>query len=113
MLDVVRSKFEATDLVEFEVVDATNLQYEDASFAAVVCQFGVMFFPDKLRSFREVHRVLESGGSYVFSVWTSWAENPFGYHDADEIFESVHKALESKLGERMPLQALVVQATKV
>ena len=76
MLDVAKSKFNAADLVEIDVVDATKLQYEDSSFAAVVCQFGVMFFPDKAQSYREVHRVLESGGSYVFNVWTSWAENP-------------------------------------
>ena len=40
-----------------------------ASFDAVVCQFSVMFFPEKEKSYREAHRVLAPGGRYVFSVW--------------------------------------------
>jgi hypothetical protein len=43
----------------------------------VTCQFGVMFFPDKPSSYVEAKRVLKPSGSYVFSVWGSWAENPF------------------------------------
>ncbi len=77
MLEVAKSKFAVNDQVNFDVADATSLQYEDSSFDAVACQFGVMFFPDKLQSYREVHRVLKTGGRYVFNVWTSWAENPF------------------------------------
>ena len=46
-----------------------QLPFDDASFDAVVCQFGVMFFPDKPRAFAEAHRVLRPGGAFVFSVW--------------------------------------------
>jgi ubiquinone/menaquinone biosynthesis C-methylase UbiE len=35
----------------------------------VVCQFSVMFFPEKEKSYREAYRVLAPGGRYVFSVW--------------------------------------------
>jgi len=45
------------------------LPFDDASFDAAVCQFGVMFFPDKEKSYREMCRVLAPGGRYVFSVW--------------------------------------------
>ena len=78
MLDVARSKFTTNEAVDFQVADATSLPFADASFDAVVCQFGLMFFPDKAASFREVHRVLEAGGTYVFSVWDSHRYNPFG-----------------------------------
>ena len=45
---------------------------------AVICQFGVMFFPDKDKSYREVRRVLAPGGRYMFSVWDAHRYNPFG-----------------------------------
>jgi len=56
--------------------DATQLPFDDARFDAVVCQFGVMFFPDRVAGYREARRVLKAGGSFVFNVWDSLAENP-------------------------------------
>jgi SAM-dependent methyltransferase len=69
MLDVARWKFRPNEPIEFQHADATALPFADASFDAVVCQFGVMFFPDKEKSYREAYRVLTPGGRYVFSVW--------------------------------------------
>lgn len=43
----------------------------------VVCQFGVMFFPDKVRAFAEAKRVLRPGGAFIFSVWDRLDENEF------------------------------------
>lgn len=53
-----------------------DLPFDDRTFDALVCQFGVMFFPDRLAAFREAHRVLKPGGRFVFNVWGSVAENP-------------------------------------
>ena len=78
MLEVARAKFRVGEQVEFQPADATALPFADASFDAVVCQFGVMFFPDKPKSFSEAHRVLAPGGRYLFSVWDSHRYNPFG-----------------------------------
>jgi SAM-dependent methyltransferase len=78
MLGVARGKFRPEEQVEFRSADATALPFADGSFDAVVCQFGVMFFPDKDASFREARRVLASGGRYVFSVWDAHRYNPFG-----------------------------------
>jgi SAM-dependent methyltransferase len=64
--------------VDWSVADATALPFADAAFDAVVCQFGVMFFPDRERAALEAHRVLRAGGQWLFSVWGSWDENPFG-----------------------------------
>ena len=47
MLDVARTKFQPGEQVEFKPADAMALPFEDGSFDAVVCQFGVMFFPDR------------------------------------------------------------------
>jgi ubiquinone/menaquinone biosynthesis C-methylase UbiE len=189
MLEVAKTKFQAKERVQFKQLDATEIDFPDARFDVVTCQFGVMFFPDKDQSYSEVHRVLKPGGSYIFNVWESWDENPFArvanaaaekffpdnpptfykvpfsYHDEDEIRESlahagftsvnfvhlprrskipsaarfahglvygnplydevinrggnpeeVHaaitKAIEQELGEEMPLEALVIEASR-
>ena len=78
MLEIARAKFRPEEQVDFRPADATALPFPDSSFDAVVCQFGVMFFPDKDKSYREVHRVLAPGGRYLFSVWDSHAYNKFG-----------------------------------
>jgi len=78
MLEIARGKFRAGEKVEFQPADALALPFQDASFDAVVCQFGVMFYPDKDKSYREVFRVLAPGGRYLFNVWDAHRHNPFG-----------------------------------
>ncbi len=76
MLDLARSKRGNLANVHYQVADALDLPFEDGSFDAVVCQFGVMFFPDKAAGAREAARVLKPGGTYVFNVWDSLDRNP-------------------------------------
>ena len=78
MLEVARTKFRPGEEVDFRPADATALPFPNSVFDAVVCQLGVMFFPNKDASYREVHRVLAPGGRYLFSVWDSHRHNPFG-----------------------------------
>jgi SAM-dependent methyltransferase len=61
----------------WQQADAQHLEFPDASFDAVVSQFGVMFFPDKPAAFAEAARVLEPGGRMVFSVWDVVETSPF------------------------------------
>ena len=77
MLEVARGKFSTGQNVEFQQADAMNLPFDDNSFDLVVCQFGVMFFPDKVASYKEVKRVLRPGGTYLFNAWVTNSENPF------------------------------------
>ncbi len=63
--------------VEWRQADAMQLPFADASFDAVVCQFGVMFFPDKSKAFAEARRVLRPGGVFLFNVWDKISENEF------------------------------------
>lgn len=63
--------------VEWRAADAMQLPFGDGAFDAVVCQFGVMFFPDKVRAFGEARRVLKPGGTYVFNVWDRLSANEF------------------------------------
>jgi ubiquinone/menaquinone biosynthesis C-methylase UbiE len=55
--------------VEWRQADAMQLPYPDEAFDVVVCQFAVMFFPDKQKAFSEARRVLRPGGSFIFNVW--------------------------------------------
>lgn len=68
MLEVAKEKLTGDD-VKFQVADAQDLPFADSSFDLVVCQYGIMFFPDKLRGFREALRVLKPGGRFVFTTW--------------------------------------------
>jgi ubiquinone/menaquinone biosynthesis C-methylase UbiE len=77
MLEVARTKFGPGEQVDLRPADAVALPFTDGAFDAVVCQFGVMFFPQKDASYREVHRVLGPGGRFLFSVWDSHQYNPF------------------------------------
>src|SRR5712691_5626072 len=61
--------------VEWRQADAMQLPFPDGTFDAVVCQFGVMFFPEKSKAFSEARRVLRPGGAFIFNVWDRIEEN--------------------------------------
>jgi len=61
--------------VEWRQADAMQLPFEDASVDAVVCQFGVMFFPDRAHAYAEARRVLRPGGVFLFNAWDRIDEN--------------------------------------
>ncbi len=63
--------------VEWRQADAMQLPFPDGAFDAVVCQFGVMFFPEKPKAFSEARRVLKPGGVFLFNVWDRIEENEF------------------------------------
>jgi SAM-dependent methyltransferase len=78
MLEIARAKFRSGEQVGFQPADAIALPFADQSFDTIVCQFGLMFFPDKAKSFSEAYRVLAPGGRYLLSVWDSHRYNSFG-----------------------------------
>ena len=78
MIRTAAAKFSQNDAIEWKQADASSLPFDDRSFDAVVCQFGIMFFPDKTLSAREAHRVLKPGGVFLFNVWDSLEQNPLG-----------------------------------
>jgi ubiquinone/menaquinone biosynthesis C-methylase UbiE len=68
MLEVAKSKLLDKE-IEVVVADMQKLPFEPNRFDAVVCQFGIMFPPDKQKVFDEVYRVLRPGGVFLFSTW--------------------------------------------
>ncbi|HTU65534.1 MAG TPA: methyltransferase domain-containing protein [Steroidobacteraceae bacterium] len=63
--------------VTWRQADAQRLPFPDATFDCVVCQFGVMFFPDKPAAFAEARRVLKPGGRLLFNTWDRIEANEF------------------------------------
>jgi ubiquinone/menaquinone biosynthesis C-methylase UbiE len=110
MLDYARTRLSGDSRIAWKQADALALPFGDQSFDAVACQFGAMFFPDKVAGYKEARRVLKPGGHFIFNVWDRISENdfadvvtqaladifpddpprfmartPHGYHDVDQI----------------------------
>lgn len=80
--------------VRWQQADVMALPFPDGGFDVVVCQFGVMFFPDKPKAFSEARRVLKPGGVFIFNVWDRISENEFA--------DTVTTALEAVFPEDPP-----------
>ncbi len=117
MLDYAAARQGADGRITWRQADALKLPFEDAAFDLVCCQFGAMFFPDRVAAYREALRVLKPGGRFLLSVWDRIEENafaddvtntlarifpddpprflartPHGYHDADLIHAELERA---------------------
>ena len=75
MLDVAHERL-SSPRIRYQAADAQELPFPDESFDLVVCQFGVMFFPDKQAAAHEAWRVLRPGGRYLSVIWNSLTANP-------------------------------------
>jgi ubiquinone/menaquinone biosynthesis C-methylase UbiE len=74
---------------------AQSLPFSDEAFKAIVCQFGLMFFPDQQSALSELLRVLGPGGRAVFSVWNTWDRAPF----AGIVAEALSREMPQERGE--------------
>jgi ubiquinone/menaquinone biosynthesis C-methylase UbiE len=77
MLDHAAARQSHRDGVTWQQADALALPFRDQEFDVVACQFGVMFFPNKIEGYREARRVLKPGGRFFFNVWDRISENEF------------------------------------
>jgi len=116
MLEQAARRIDAAN-VQFRSADAQSLPFDDASFDLVVCQFGIMFFPNKAAANAEARRVLRDGGHYMLVIWNSIDRNfatrvagravadlfpidaarfyervPFRYHEVGEIERDLRAA---------------------
>jgi ubiquinone/menaquinone biosynthesis C-methylase UbiE len=117
MLDHAKARMANDGRIEWRQADALALPFADQSFDAAACQFGVMFFRDKVRGFQEARRVLRPGGHFFANVWDRISENdfadvvsravaalfekdppdflartPHGYHDVEQIHRDLNAA---------------------
>lgn len=65
-----------SERVSFQLADAQDLPFAEGSFDLVLCQFGVMFFPDKIRANQEARRVLRPKGHYLIVTFNVLDLNP-------------------------------------
>jgi len=87
MLDRAASMQGGKGQVIWRQADALALPFADASFDVVVCQFGVMFFPDKVKGYVEARRVLRGGGRFLFNAWDAIPDNDFAAAANDTLAE--------------------------
>ena len=117
MLDYAAERQGVDARLQWQQADALKLPFDSAGFDVVLCQFGAMFFPDRVAGYAEARRVLKPGGRWVFSVWDRIEDNvfadevtqamgelfpqdpprflvrvPHGYYDVDQIREDVRQA---------------------
>lgn len=84
MLDVAASRIQS-DRVVFVAADAQQLPFHVAGFDLVVCQFGIMFMPDKVRANAEAHRVLKREGRYLLAIWDELDRSPVIHASASAV----------------------------
>jgi ubiquinone/menaquinone biosynthesis C-methylase UbiE len=89
MLDYAATRQAPDRRIVWQQADALALPFDDGSFDAVVCQFGAMFFPDRVAGYREARRVLKPGGRFLFNVWDRIEENAFA-HMVTEALSSLY-----------------------
>jgi ubiquinone/menaquinone biosynthesis C-methylase UbiE len=77
MLDYAAARQPRDGRIAWRQADALALPFADQTFDVVACQFGVMFFPDRVQGYREARRVLRPGGHFFFNVWDRIVENEF------------------------------------
>jgi len=85
MLDQASRRQDNDERITWQQANALSLPFPDRAFDAVCCQFGVMFFPDRVAAYREAHRVLKPGGRFAFNVWDRIEENVF----ADDVTKAL------------------------
>jgi ubiquinone/menaquinone biosynthesis C-methylase UbiE len=85
MLDHAATRQGADGRIQWRQADALDLPFDAASFDVVCCQFGAMFFPDRIAGYAEANRVLKPSGRFILSVWDRIEENAF----ADEVTNAV------------------------
>ena len=79
MLEHAAARQAGDQRIVWQQADALDLPFDDHEFDAVVCQFGVMFFPDRVTGYREARRVLAPGGRFLFNVWDRIEANAFAH----------------------------------
>jgi len=77
MLDRAMARQGDDARLSWRQADALKLPFADGHFDAVCCQFGVMFFPDRVAGYRETRRVLRPGGRFAFNAWDRIEANDF------------------------------------
>jgi ubiquinone/menaquinone biosynthesis C-methylase UbiE len=90
MLELAKRIVSPEDKIEWLIANAEELPFDDNEFDAVICQFGLMFVPDKQKAVKEAYRVLKQGGRFLFNTWDRIEKNHI-YKIASDVLISYFK----------------------
>ena len=93
MLSVAKEKLKDLE-IDWQIIDAQQLPFDNNCMDLVVCSFGYMFVPDISKGFAEAYRVLKPGGMLIFSTWDKMELN-----GASDTYRKIVKKL---LGDSLP-----------
>lgn len=93
MIAIAREKLKGEN-IDWRIIDAQQIPFEDNSFDLVVCCFGYMLVPDRQMAFSEAVRVLRPGGTLLMSTWDKLENN-----HASNVFRKIVKEY---FGESLP-----------
>lgn len=102
MLDVAAARIGST-MVTFQPADAQSLPFDDSGFDLVVCQFGIMFVPDKVKANAEARRVLREQGRYLLVIWDR-VERNLATRTAGEAVAKLFPGDAASFYERLPFR---------
>jgi len=83
MLEIAKEKLKGLN-IEWQIIDAQQLPFDDLSIDLVVCCFAIMFFEDKSKALAEVFRVLKPGGMLLFTTW-----DKLEFMEASKVFRKI------------------------
>jgi ubiquinone/menaquinone biosynthesis C-methylase UbiE len=86
----VAKRIVTSENISWDIVNAEEIPYSSDEFDALICQFGIMFFPDKQKALGEAYRVLKPGGTITFNTWDKLESNHI-CKLADDAVKSVFK----------------------
>lgn len=91
-VNVARAAAELDRLtIKWHTGPAEQLPFPDATFDLIFCQFGLMFFTDRHKALKEMHRVLRTSGRVILSVWQGLDRHPF--------YQTLHEVSQRHLGK--------------
>jgi ubiquinone/menaquinone biosynthesis C-methylase UbiE len=85
MLKIAMQKLNGSN-IDWQIIDAQQLPFDDNSLDLVVCAFALMFVPDRSKAYSEVFRVLRPGGTFIFTTWDKLENN-----EASHVFRTIVK----------------------
>tara|TARA_B100000700_G_C14974274_1_gene823017 strand:- start:644 stop:1492 length:849 start_codon:yes stop_codon:yes gene_type:complete len=77
LLDLAEKNYSNIKNLEFKYCDVQNYEFEKNSFSKVISRFGVMFFENPIKAFKNINNAIQEGGSLHFVCWTNVMENEF------------------------------------
>jgi ubiquinone/menaquinone biosynthesis C-methylase UbiE len=93
MMAIAKEKLEGEN-IDWRIIDGADLPFEDNSMDLVVCCFGYMFVPDRMKAFHEAYRVLQKNGMLIFTTW-----DEMKYNGASNVYR---KAVKKYVGDELP-----------